>query len=67
MKILIAIAAVAMLAGCGADVAEGAATAAQLRKQELQDGAKTMQRAQEKVQDAMQQMHDRAAADSTQN
>jgi biopolymer transport protein ExbB/TolQ len=67
MKTIIVIAAAAMLAGCGADVAESAVTAARLRKQELENGAKTMQRAQEKVRDAMQQEQQRADRDNNEN
>jgi hypothetical protein len=60
MKTIIAVAAVLMLAGCGADVATSAATAASLKKQELEEGQRTMQRAQEKIGAAMQQVQDRA-------
>jgi hypothetical protein len=59
MKTLIAVAVAAMLAGCGVDTATSAATAASLKKQELQEGARTMQRAQEKINDAMQQVQQR--------
>ena len=63
MKMLVAIAAAAMLAGCGVDAASSAATAASLKKQELQEGQKTMQRAQQKIDGAMQQLQQRAASD----
>ena len=52
----------AALAGCGAETAGTAATAASLKKQEMEQGQKTMQRAQEKIDGAVQQMQDRAAS-----
>lgn len=61
MKTLLAIAAAAALAGCGLDTATSAATAASIKKAELQEGQKTMQRAQEKIDAATQQMQQRAA------
>jgi hypothetical protein len=61
MKTLVAVAAVAILAGCGVDAASSAATAAALKKQEIEEGQKTMQRAQQKIDGAMQQVQDRAA------
>ena len=66
MKMLIAVAAVAVLAGCGVDAVGAAATAAALKKQEVQDGQKTLQQAQQKIDSAMQQVQqaqDRAAGD----
>jgi len=61
MKMLIAVTAAAMLAGCGLDTASSAATAASLKKQELEQGQKTMQQAQQKIDSAMQQVQERAA------
>lgn len=61
-KLLLAIA-VAALAGCGVETAGTAATAASIKKQELEQGQKTMQQAQQKIDGAMQQMQQRA--DST--
>jgi outer membrane lipopolysaccharide assembly protein LptE/RlpB len=61
MKMLAAIAAATLLAGCGLDTASSAATAASLKKQELQQGQKTMQQAQQKIDSAMQQVQERAA------
>ena len=61
MKNLIALAALAVLAGCGLDAASSAATAAQLKKQEIQEGQRTMQQAQVKINDAVQQMQQSAA------
>ena len=62
MKTLIAIAAAAALAGCGVDTASSAATAASIKKAELQEGQKTMQRAQEKIDAAVGQMQQRAGS-----
>jgi hypothetical protein len=60
MKTIIAAAAAVLLAGCGVDTATSAATAASLKKQELEEGQRTMQRAQEKIGAAMQQVQERA-------
>ena len=57
MKTLLAIAATLALAGCGVETAGTAATAASIKKQELQEGQKTMQQAQQKIDAAVQQMH----------
>jgi hypothetical protein len=58
--------AAAALAGCGVETASTAATAASIKKQELQEGQKTMQRAQGKIDGAMQQMQTRATEGSEQ-
>jgi surface antigen len=63
MKKLIALAAAAMLAGCGVEVATTAATVASIKKQEVEQGQKTMQQMQQKIEGAMQQVPDRAAID----
>jgi hypothetical protein len=62
MKMLIAVAAAAMLAGCGVEVATTAATAASIKKQELEQGQKTMQQMQQKIGSAMQQVQERDAS-----
>jgi hypothetical protein len=62
MKTLLAIIAVAAVAGCGVDTATSAATAGSIKKQELQEGQKTMQRAQERIDAAAQQMQTRAGS-----
>ena len=66
MKTLVAMLAAAALAGCGADVASSAATAAQLKKQELEQGQQTKQMMQQKIDAAMQQVQERAARDAQQ-
>jgi len=60
MKTLLAIAVTAALAGCGLETASTAATAASIKKQELQEAQKTMHHAQQKIDGAMQQMQTRA-------
>ena len=62
MKTLLALTAIAALAGCGVDTATSAATAASIKKQELQQGQKTMHQAQQKIDAAMQQVQQRAGS-----
>lgn len=61
MKTLLVLVATAALAGCGVETATTAATAAAIKKQELEQGQKTMQQARQKVDAAMQQVQQRAA------
>jgi len=56
MKRIIAVFVAAVLAGCGVETASTAATAAALKKQELEQGKKTMEQAQKKIEQSMQQM-----------
>lgn len=60
MKALIVVVASGVLAGCGVETVGTAATSAQLKKQELEQGKKTQQRAQEKIDQATQQMQESA-------
>ena len=62
MRLPIAFAVALLLAGCGMETASTAATAASLKKQELEQGQKTMQQAQQRIDGAMQQLQDRAAS-----
>jgi len=62
MKMLAAIAAVALLTGCGVETVTTAATAASIKKQELEQGQKTMQQMQQRIDGAMQQVQERAAS-----
>jgi hypothetical protein len=62
MKTLLALAAVLALTGCGVEAVGSAATAASIKKQELQEGQKTMQQSQQKIDAAVQQMQNRAAS-----
>jgi hypothetical protein len=61
MRTLFVLALAAALAGCGLETASTAATAASIKKQEMQEGKKTMDRAQQKIDGAMQQAQQRAA------
>ena len=56
MKHLIAALAAAVLAGCGIETAGTAATAAAIKKQEMEQARKTMDQAQQKIGQAMEQM-----------
>ena len=60
MKRLIPLIAAAALSACGADVASSAATAAALKKQELEQGKKTQDMAQPKINPAVDQMQQSA-------
>jgi hypothetical protein len=60
MKTSLAIGLALALAGCGVETAGTAATAASIKKQELQEAQKTQARAQQKVDAAVQQMQQRA-------
>jgi hypothetical protein len=62
MKTLLVIAATAALAGCGLEVATTAATSASIKKQELEQGQRTMQQMQQKIDGAMQQTQQRAGS-----
>ena len=66
MKTLLAIAMAGALAGCGVETASTAATAASIKKQELEEGKKTMERAQQKIDGAMQQMQQRTGSNQQQ-
>ena len=59
----------AVLAGCGVDTLGSAATVATMKKQELEQGKKTMEQAQKKIAEAMQQGEQRnqKAADAALN
>lgn len=48
------IAALGGLAGCGADSMSAAATGASIKKQELQEGQKTLERTQERIGQAIE-------------
>lgn len=63
MKTLVAAATLLLLAACGAETATTAATGAVIKKQEMDEGKKTMERSQAKVEQAVQQMQQRAEKD----
>ena len=58
-KIILSLTLVA-LAGCGAEVAQTAATGAAIKKQELEAGKQAQEAAQKKIDAATQQMQQRA-------
>lgn len=60
MKILLGIATALILAACGVETAGTAATGAAIKKQELEQGKKTMEQVQEKIEQANQQTQRRA-------
>jgi curli biogenesis system outer membrane secretion channel CsgG len=62
MKTLLAIVAIGALAGCGVETASTAATAVEIKKQELEQGQRNMERAQQKIDAAVGQMQQRAAS-----
>ena len=55
MRPIIAVFTVAALAGCGVETASTAATAAALKKQEIEQGKKTMEQMQQNIGKAMEQ------------
>ena len=55
MRQIIAIAAAAALAGCGVETATTAATVAAAKKQEIEQGKKTMEKMQQDIGKAMEQ------------
>ena len=61
MKTVLIAAAFAALAGCGLESAGTAATGAAIKKQELEQGRKTMDEAQRKINEATQLQQQRAA------
>ena len=63
MKKLIVVFALAALAGCGVETATTAATGVAIKKQEMEEGKKTMERAQQKIDQAMEQAQSRAEKD----
>ena len=64
MHKFIAICALAALAGCGVETATTAATGAAIKKQEVEEGRKTMEQTQAKVGAAMEQVQQRAEKDA---
>ncbi len=56
MRTIIVLFAAAALAGCGIETASTAATAAAMKKQEIEQGKKTMEQAQQKIGQSMEQM-----------
>ena len=63
MKQLILVFAIAALAGCGVEIATTAATGAAIKKQEIEEGKKTMEQMQRNIGQAMEQTQQRAEKD----
>jgi hypothetical protein len=61
MKIILATIAAGALTACGVETAGTAATAAGIKKQEMEHGVQTVKRAQEKIDQSMEQLRQRAA------
>ena len=59
MRRLILASAFTMLAGCGVETATTAATGAVIKKQEVDQGKKTLEQTREKLEQAMQQTQQR--------
>jgi hypothetical protein len=62
LRHLVTLLALGALAGCGADTMSAAATAAAIKKQELEQGKKTLEQSKEKIEQAMQLERERAIA-----
>lgn len=60
MRYIIIAAVIALLAGCGADTMTAAATAAALKKQEVEQGKKTMAQMQQRIGAMSKQMQQSA-------
>jgi len=60
MRTILAVLAAVMLAGCGVETASTAATAAALKKQEIEQGKKTMEQMQKSIGQTMDQAGQRA-------
>ena len=65
MKTLSAVALLLMIAGCGVETASTAATGAVIKKQEMEEGKKTLESAQAKVGQAVEQMQQRSESDAS--
>lgn len=59
-RLAVMIIAAAALAGCGVESTTAVATGAVVKKQELEEGQKTQQRAQQKIDQAVEVMNQRA-------
>jgi hypothetical protein len=64
MQKLIVVFTLAVLAGCGVETATTAATVAGLKKLGIDDGKKTMEQAQKKVDTAVAKINERAEKDA---
>jgi len=64
MKWLLVATTLATLAACGQEAATTAATSASIKQREIEEGKKTMERAQQNVERAMEQSAQRADKDA---
>ena len=60
MRMLVVAFTIVALAGCGVETATTAATGAAIKKQELEEGKKTLEQVQQKIGQAMEQAQQRA-------
>lgn len=60
MKRLLLVTLIAALPACGVETATTAATGAAIKKQEIEQGRKTQEDAQRKIEQSMRQMQERA-------
>jgi outer membrane biogenesis lipoprotein LolB len=60
MRHLVLASALIVLAGCGVDTATTAATGASIKKQEMEEGKRSQDRAQQKIDQMQEKMQDRA-------
>ena len=67
MRPILAAVLFAALAACGLESAGTAATSAAMKKQELEQGKKTMDQAQQKINESMQLQQQRAAESESQS
>ena len=63
MRKLVVVFLIAALAGCGVETATTAMTAAAIKKKEMEEGQKTMERAKQKIEESMQQTQQRVEKD----
>ncbi len=64
MRAIIIAFALTALAACGVETATTAATSAAIKKREIEEGKKTMEQAQQKIDKAMEQAQQRTEKDS---
>ena len=64
MHKLIVVVALLAVTGCGVETATTAATSAAIKQREVDEGKKTMERAQQKIGEAMEQAQQRADKDA---
>jgi hypothetical protein len=62
LKHIVALLALGALAGCGADTLSAAATAAAIKKREIEQGQKTLEQSKQKIDEALQVSRERAIA-----